>query len=57
MKELHEIARTLHIVMATLHGVGLVYALHRGNRWDGCVHVCAGAFSLRAARHHAREAQ
>ena len=57
MKQVHGYAAIVHGFLLFGHALGCVYALRRKNLWDGVVHLSAGAFSLRAARHHAREAK
>ena len=56
MRDVHGYALFVHGALTALHCLGAVYGVKRRNWLDLSVHIGAGLFSLRAARHHARQA-
>lgn len=56
MRETHGLAVFVHGALCALHALGIVYGVRRKNWFDTAVHLGACGFSLRAARHHARQA-
>ena len=55
--EVHLLGVFVHGMLTSLHALGVVYNLRRGNRFDVTAHALAGAYSLKATFHHVTAAR
>lgn len=56
-RELQILACFVHGSLASLHALGLVYNLRKGNRFESAFHACAVVFDCWATRKHYRQAK
>src|SRR3990167_1265316 len=54
-KEIHALALVCHSMMATLHGIGLLYNFRRKNWIESAIHASVLCFNIKSVNSHRKE--